>query len=118
MIRRPPRSTLFPYTTLFRSSARRGFFVDCFGVRAAQAYETGKQPGHRLSMPGTAAAMADAHATLLADHASAQAANARTKGDLRRELRGTDTALLQQLAPGQPISLSISPHHPGLARYR
>src|SRR3712207_4602734 len=25
MIRRPPRSTLFPYTTLFRSCARRGF---------------------------------------------------------------------------------------------
>src|SRR5258708_9262722 len=24
MIRRPPRSTLFPYTTLFRSSPRRG----------------------------------------------------------------------------------------------
>src|SRR2546422_4666748 len=24
MIRRPPRSTLFPYTTLFRSSLRRG----------------------------------------------------------------------------------------------
>src|SRR5258708_16825332 len=24
MIRRPPRSTLFPYTTLFRSSERRG----------------------------------------------------------------------------------------------
>src|SRR5439155_13406476 len=24
MIRRPPRSTLFPYTTLFRSAARRG----------------------------------------------------------------------------------------------
>src|SRR2546430_13219199 len=29
MIRRPPRSTLFPYTTLFRSSPRRG-------VRAAR----------------------------------------------------------------------------------
>src|SRR5436309_7600961 len=27
MIRRPPRSTLFPYTTLFRSSARRGATV-------------------------------------------------------------------------------------------
>src|SRR2546422_8429928 len=25
MIRRPPRSTLFPYTTLFRSGNRRGF---------------------------------------------------------------------------------------------
>src|SRR5437764_10944271 len=25
MIRRPPRSTLFPYTTLFRSRTKRGF---------------------------------------------------------------------------------------------
>src|SRR5256885_9013801 len=25
MIRRPPRSTLFPYTTLFRSDVRRGY---------------------------------------------------------------------------------------------
>src|SRR5438552_12010349 len=38
MIRRPPRSTLFPYTTLFRSKAPRGFgprdlrrvLEDCF----------------------------------------------------------------------------------------
>src|SRR3989442_2022034 len=34
MIRRPPRSTLFPYTTLFRSAADRG---DDGGVRAAAA---------------------------------------------------------------------------------
>src|SRR6266496_6737449 len=27
MIRRPPRSTLFPYTTLFRSQERLAFFV-------------------------------------------------------------------------------------------
>src|SRR5262245_63923805 len=27
MIRRPPRSTLFPYTTLFRSSGRRVFAI-------------------------------------------------------------------------------------------
>src|SRR5256885_7973627 len=27
MIRRPPRSTLFPYTTLFRSGSRRGVGV-------------------------------------------------------------------------------------------
>src|SRR3712207_8074489 len=27
MIRRPPRSTLFPYTTLFRSKARVGSYV-------------------------------------------------------------------------------------------
>src|SRR3712207_9106725 len=28
MIRRPPRSTLFPYTTLFRSQSDDPFFVD------------------------------------------------------------------------------------------
>src|SRR5208282_6387414 len=32
MIRRPPRSTLFPYTTLFRSQAQRPAIVgDCLG---------------------------------------------------------------------------------------
>src|SRR3712207_9011084 len=29
MIRRPPRSTLFPYTTLFRSASRR-YYIICF----------------------------------------------------------------------------------------
>src|SRR2546429_7261474 len=29
MIRRPPRSTLFPYTTLFRSDARRFARLEC-----------------------------------------------------------------------------------------
>src|SRR5256885_6430102 len=31
MIRRPPRSTLFPYTTLFRSSHRRGWTPEKIG---------------------------------------------------------------------------------------
>src|SRR2546427_3762772 len=52
MIRRPPRSTLFPYTTLFRSSSKPGFrayflqwssfFVDqflCYIVRHAPRSE-------------------------------------------------------------------------------
>src|SRR5256885_6452332 len=33
MIRRPPRSTLFPYTTLFRSEAAHGSRFDCNGTR-------------------------------------------------------------------------------------
>src|SRR3712207_8409995 len=36
MIRRPPRSTLFPYTTLFRSELllqRRSFLLQPFGLR-------------------------------------------------------------------------------------
>src|SRR3712207_9234051 len=34
MIRRPPRSTLFPYTTLFRSQAERVEVVPAGGVAA------------------------------------------------------------------------------------
>src|SRR3712207_9577777 len=33
MIRRPPRSTLFPYTTLFRSTAYGGLIADRFDKR-------------------------------------------------------------------------------------
>src|ERR1039457_7634218 len=34
MIRRPPRSTLFPYTTLFRSTIDAGSMIDVVGTRA------------------------------------------------------------------------------------
>src|SRR3712207_7909513 len=33
MIRRPPRSTLFPYTTLFRSGSTVRYLVDALGER-------------------------------------------------------------------------------------
>src|SRR5256885_8763577 len=35
MIRRPPRSTLFPYTTLFRSMLGLGFLISSSGGSAA-----------------------------------------------------------------------------------
>src|SRR2546426_8467826 len=37
MIRRPPRSTLFPYTTLFRSSSPTGRFADDAGGAGARS---------------------------------------------------------------------------------
>src|SRR5256885_9022877 len=37
MIRRPPRSTLFPYTTLFRSRGRHGRVLGRRGVAAVAA---------------------------------------------------------------------------------
>src|SRR2546430_13222934 len=37
MIRRPPRSTLFPYTTLFRSECRRALHGDVRYITAAEA---------------------------------------------------------------------------------
>src|SRR2546430_7658487 len=45
MIRRPPRSTLFPYTTLFRSLAA-GYFLRrcaCFPVKESTAWTTKRE---------------------------------------------------------------------------
>src|SRR3989475_9354200 len=41
MIRRPPRSTLFPYTTLFRSLGEPGIGKTYFGRRLSQLLSTG-----------------------------------------------------------------------------
>src|SRR2546430_5350042 len=81
MIRRPPRSTLFPYTTLFRSSARhvgtKGHGRDASGVvvergRAEECLAWVEQrPGrfrnHRLLRcePGTCAGHLDRKSTRL-----------------------------------------------------
>src|SRR3712207_7004835 len=49
MIRRPPRSTLFPYTTLFRSRCAR-----------ARAASTRRRPGRRGDLLGRRAGRRDA----------------------------------------------------------
>src|SRR5687768_18290643 len=46
MIRRPPRSTLFPYTTLFRSKAREASRAAASQVRRKTAIS------NRLNLPG------------------------------------------------------------------
>src|SRR6267378_744812 len=45
MIRRPPRSTLFPYTTLFRSAPRSG--------RLPKSLRGRRSPGSLLRSPGS-----------------------------------------------------------------
>src|SRR3712207_8224862 len=58
MIRRPPRSTLFPYTTLFRSSPHRGRTEGCgvgHGLRedtSARLYSRTDAPGGRKGEVG------------------------------------------------------------------
>src|SRR2546428_7285097 len=51
MIRRPPRSTLFPYTTLFRSRVAAAGSFDC-GVRGLEHRRDLRDIGHR---PGAVA---------------------------------------------------------------
>src|SRR3712207_7300512 len=69
MIRRPPRSTLFPYTTLFRSGKERG----TLGSRAAFAAE--RLPTDRP--PASLRASAAPQRGIL--HELRQAANARSE---------------------------------------
>src|SRR5437867_10764062 len=45
MLRRPPRSTLFPYTTLFRSDQALRFVRVVFGLDIGQLALTGGAPG-------------------------------------------------------------------------
>src|SRR3712207_8326540 len=79
MIRRPPRSTLFPYTTLFRSSsfetyfpARRGTPQDrigeaagCVAERAVSADEPPQQLGGRAARQDLFSAAQDRKSTRL-----------------------------------------------------
>src|SRR5258708_18442849 len=57
MIRRPPRSTLFPYTTLFRSLPVRGRFAGAVGAGRAGAGVDGiaSQAEGRTQAPGAKA---------------------------------------------------------------
>src|SRR3712207_8666464 len=53
MIRRPPRSTLFPYTTLFRSRSRAGHLLVRIGLETSaqgvvRCPRGGDEPGPRL----------------------------------------------------------------------
>src|SRR3712207_7535038 len=75
MIRRPPRSTLFPYTTLFRSPLRRGRSAD----RSEEVYRRRRStaagptwttppdvtPLHHRVRTGRAAGVADRKSTRL-----------------------------------------------------
>src|SRR3712207_6886958 len=56
MIRRPPRSTLFPYTTLFRSDLDEGGLAGA--VLAEQAVDLALVDGQRDALEGLDAAVA------------------------------------------------------------
>src|SRR5258707_9410767 len=52
MIRRPPRSTLFPYTTLFRSIQRRRVESEGLPVSLAQFLRALEYPAIHENLPG------------------------------------------------------------------
>src|SRR2546421_2273622 len=50
MIRRPPRSTLFPYTTLFRSFPELRLAKESVGTKLVVEVQDGKKPGTNLGI--------------------------------------------------------------------
>src|SRR5437870_8356315 len=70
MIRRPPRSTLFPYTTLFRSRSFVNVYVNDRDIRQLAQRETPVRPGDTVSIipsiaGGTATQVGAQHAAPL-----------------------------------------------------
>src|SRR5207248_4621815 len=95
MIRRPPRSTLFPYTTLFRSDAR-AFAVATFLSPERLGYPPGKAQRERL--------LGRLDALLATSEATAEAAAERLPGDYRVVPVGVDPELFR---PGRKRRLVV-----------
>src|SRR5690242_21080511 len=73
MIRRPPRSTLFPYTTLFRSGGARdddaAFDVrTCLEIHAHLAQRVGRRPGDRRTEEPRDERRSEEHTSELQSH--------------------------------------------------
>src|SRR3712207_7867932 len=100
MIRRPPRSTLFPYTTLFRSSSGRGTGVPrgglrphCEGTRVSHASQCHDDPyhhGHRIQ-----SARSEEHTSELQSRHISYAVFCLKKKKLQQDNSDETTSILQ-----------------------
>src|SRR3712207_8664391 len=63
MIRRPPRSTLFPYTTLFRSDAGAVLITSASGCPSPGSRRRSTSPGPTVTPPAAASACSSASST-------------------------------------------------------
>src|SRR2546430_1287107 len=85
MIRRPPRSTLFPYTTLFRSQIRRGDLHDLAWFQRASVFPVLRSA--KAGLPEQLACPREAHdqfSSVAPDHADLDEAAAQQVHTLGR----------------------------------
>src|SRR2546429_4516738 len=93
MIRRPPRSTLFPYTTLFRSERLRG----AIGARTRVVGLTWVHSGTGVKLPMRALTQAVAEANRSEEHTSELQSRLHLVCRLLLEKKKTPTATLRRL---------------------
>src|SRR5579859_1588539 len=121
MIRRPPRSTLFPYTTLFRSPPSRATIAHRAAARASRGQEdarssTGAWSTHG-SLPRARAVAPDVARHVLAV-TNVMAARARTRlvsSDGRTARPSRDRLGLAAQATRQTVLCRSAPHARGFA---
>src|SRR5260221_10910254 len=102
MIRRPPRSTLFPYTTLFRSRIARP-------RGHGRAGRQGRGP-ERRRLPAAASARSEEHTSELHTHRGLVCRLLLEKKQTQEECTGLP--LLPATARPNPPPLPPSPHPP------
>src|SRR3712207_9471685 len=89
MIRRPPRSTLFPYTTLFRSAADLAYHLDKYRRGSSRLIDVwgADHGGYVKRMQAGVAALSDGQATL--DVRLCQLVNLLDEGQPLRDRKST-----------------------------
>src|SRR6267143_5979530 len=90
-IRRPPRSTLFPYTTLFRSRARSGASYHGSPWSTRVSSYTGRIRGERET---SSTGNCDSEHERGRDHTAPSAIDTRKSDDVGIGSRGTESAIV------------------------
>src|SRR2546430_17503296 len=107
MIRQPPRSTLFPYTTLFRSCAERRRRARCPSRSGVLGRERTRRLGGRAAAPSLAARRAAAGARWHRISVQESAALA----TLPRSVRGRDGSRSEERRVGKECRSRWSAYH-------
>src|SRR2546429_4088855 len=107
MIRRPPRSTLFPYTTLFRSRARSLAVLSDVGLAARADRAVDRLSGGEQHRVAIARALVHEPPLLLADEPT---------GNLDEQTAGEVLPALLSLARARNTTVVIVTHDLALSR--
>src|SRR3712207_9339468 len=113
MIRRPPRSTLFPYTTLFRSAGLAALF-DAAGLSGApECWHLGYLVGPRINAGGRIGDAALGSRLLLTEDPMEAARIAAELDRLNRERQAIEQVAVEEAQAQASLALETAPDQIG-----